>query len=273
MEKQRLSVKYTIGSAGADACDFLAAQTELSKGRIKDAMIKGAVWHRRKVGKRRRLRRATAVLVPGDTIELYYDAALLALQAPAPQLIDDRTRYSVWSKPAGLMSQGTDYGDHCSLERQAEIHFQFRRTIFLVHRLDREASGLMLLAHDADAAARLSALFHDNKIVKHYAVSVRGDLPQAQGAIDFPLDDKPAFTRYRVRGYDRAANVSLVDVTLETGRLHQIRRHFALLGYPVIGDPKYGSGNKNQEGMRLCAVRLEFACPFGGDARVYELRL
>ena len=131
----------------------------------------------------------------------------------------------------------------------------------------------MLLAHDADAAARLSALLHDNKIAKYYAVSVRGDLPQAQGAIDLPLDNKPAFTRYRVRGYDRVANVSLVDVTLETGRLHQIRRHFALLGYPVIGDPKYGSGNKNQEGMHLCAVRLEFACPFDGDARVYDLRL
>ena len=271
MEKQRFSIKCVVRDANVVACDVLAAEAKLPKGRIKDAMVKGAVWHRSK-GKRRRLRRATARLASGDVLELHYDPALLALRPAEPQLLDDRGRYSLWFKPAGLMAQGTDYGDHCSLPRQAELHFQSRRAVWVVHRLDREAAGLMLLAHDAEAAARLSALFRENKIQKHYEVSVRGLLPEEKGVIALPLDGKPALTRYAVRNHDAEAGVSVVDVSIETGRLHQIRRHFALIGCPVLGDPGYGTGNKNKEGMQLRAVRLEFVCPFSGEKRVYDVR-
>lgn len=245
------------------ACDFLAARSGLSKGRIKAAMNKGAVRIKRKQGGFKRLRSATAVLFPGDRIELHYDEKLLALKPPEAQCISDLKHYSAWNKPAGVMAQGTEYGDHCSLMRQAELYFTPRREVFLVHRLDREAAGLMLIAHSGDAASKLSALFAGNDIIKTYRVEVLGDLRKkgSEGIIDLPLDGKPAVTEYKVVSYNSESNVSTVEAVIKTGRLHQIRRHFDMLGFPVMGDPKYGTGNKNKEGMKLTAVSLKFLCP------------
>jgi tRNA pseudouridine32 synthase/23S rRNA pseudouridine746 synthase len=62
--------------------------------------------------------------------------------------------------------------------------------------------------------------------------------------------------------YAPETNTSIADVSIRTGRLHQIRRHFDMLGSPVLGDPKYGTNNKNTEGMKLSAVSLKFRCPF-----------
>jgi len=271
-DKQRIVIRHTVEREVAQACDYLASLSGLSKGRVKDAMNKGAVWHTGRKGKRRRLRRATASVAAGETLELFYDAALLALRPAAAQLIDDRRRYSVWCKPARVMAQGTDYGDHCSLLRQAELHFKPARAAYPVHRLDREASGLMLVAHDAEAAARLSALFRDNQIEKLYGVRVRGAAPQERGTIDLPLDDKPALTHYIVRDYDGTHDISTLEVRIESGRLHQIRRHLALIDLPVLGDPRYGTGNKNTEGLQLQAISLEFICPYSGEKRSYQLR-
>lgn len=203
----------------------------------------------------------------GDRIEFYYDEKLLAIKPPQARLIEDRREYSAWHKPAGLMAQGTTFGDHCSLIRQVELFFGNRRDVFLVHRIDREASGLMLVAHTKDAAGRLSELFRNNLIVKRYRVEVMGDIGMrsGKGIIDLALDGKSALTEYEVLSHDPSSNISNLDVTISTGRLHQIRRHLEMIGFPVIGDPKYGKGNKNSGGMRLIAYSLKFRCPFRNE--------
>ena len=257
-------VRTIVGpeDGGSTACDLIAARAGLAKSRVKDAMCKGAVWLTGKRGGRKRLRKATAQLRPGDVLELSYDPRLLAVKPPVAQCLHDGGQYSVWLKPAGLLSQGTDYGDHCSLVRQVEVHFWLKRPVLPVHRLDREAAGLMILAHSKAAAAKLSQLLQDNAIDKQYRVTVLGHPIPEQGVIELPLDNKPAITCYALTSYDSAGNTSVVEVTLKTGRLHQIRRHFAMLGHPVLGDPKYGVGNKNTTGMELVAHRLTFRCPF-----------
>jgi tRNA pseudouridine32 synthase/23S rRNA pseudouridine746 synthase len=83
--------------------------------------------------------------------------------------------------------------------------------------------------------------------------------------IDAPLDGKPARTDYRVVHYDSERDCARLDVRIATGRLHQIRRHMESIGHPVLGDPRYGRGNKNEEGLQLAAVGLRFRCPFRGD--------
>jgi tRNA pseudouridine32 synthase/23S rRNA pseudouridine746 synthase len=272
---EKFSLKKSAGSHDPKtACDFLAAQTGLSKSRIKDAMAKGAVWiKKKKRGARRRLRRATTLLNPGDFLELYYDEKLLALKPPQSECVKDLSRYSVWYKPAGLMTQGTMYGDHCSLLRQAEIFFGPSGNVFLVHRLDREASGLVLIAHDSGAAAKLSELFRKNQIIKRYRVEVLGNLAQEthHGTITLPLDNNPAITEFEVGEYDPNRNISTATVIIKTGRLHQIRRHFDMIGFPLMGDPRYGKGNKTSDGMKLSAERLEFRCPFTLTQMVFEL--
>ena len=261
---RKFILKRKIGK-GIDGkvSDYLASETGLSRGRIKDAMNKGAVWVAKDRGGKRRLRKATAGLNGGMRIEFFYDEALLAVVPPQALCLEDRADYSVWVKPAGLLAQGTKYGDHCSLMRQVDLFFEGKREIFLIHRLDREAVGLMLIAHVRKAAAALSEIFQKNLVIKKYRVEVLGNLIKRdfEGKIDLPLDGKVAHTEYEVLSYDPATNVSTVDVVIRTGRLHQIRRHFDMIGYPVMGDPKYGKGNKNKEGLRLTAYSLEFTCP------------
>ncbi len=275
MSAAKFTFKKLVGrSATGTACDFLSSATRLSKGKIKDAMNKGAVWIERKGGRFQRLRRATAEIHAGDRIELYYDDRLLALCPPQALLMEDRKDYSVWYKPAGLMAQGTMYGDHCSLMRLAELHFENNREVFLVHRLDREASGLMLIAHTGSAAAKLSELFQKNLVIKKYRIEVLGNVGERsmKGAIDLPLDGKKALTEFEVQSYQPHNNISTVNVIIKTGRLHQIRRHFATIGYPVMGDPKYGRGNKNSEGMRLVAYSLAFRCPFRNEIVEFTMK-
>ena len=255
------------------ACELLAEGTGLSKLRIKDAMQKGAVWLVRPGTSEKRLRRVSAVLRAADVAALYYDGQLLARIPPRAECRHDTGRFSLWLKPAGLMTQGTRFGDHCSLLRQAEVFLRPRHGAFLVHRLDREASGLVITAHDRGAAGALSRIFAERQVVKRYRVEVRGriGLASASGRIDLPLDGKPAVTEYTRMSYDAAADISVVDVVMQTGRKHQIRRHFALAGFPVMGDPSYGRNNQNATGLKLTAYGLEFICPFTGQSLNFKL--
>ncbi|MBU6954383.1 RluA family pseudouridine synthase [Hahella sp. HN01] len=253
--------KLIVGEAVADASTWLAAQTGLSKQKVKDAMLKGAVWWKRGGKPQKRLRRAKSALAVGDVLELNYDPQILALNSPQPTLVADHDAYSIWCKPAGLLTQGSEWGDHCSLLRMVELHFQSKRQVFLLHRLDREAMGLVIIAHNKAAAGRFGALLQNNALDKFYLARVKGRLAQEQGEIDFPVDGKAALSYYQVQHYDEATDSSLVRVKLITGRKHQIRRHFADLGHPLLGDPRYGSGNKHEDGLMLAAMELAFNCP------------
>lgn len=256
-----IKLKITATDADLTALDLLSSGSGLSKQRIKDAMNKGAVWWTRK-GKTVRLRRATQTLDKGASLQLFYDAYVLAREPEPPTLIADAGRYSVWFKPHGLLSQGSQWGDHCSILRWAELHLLPKRNCFLVHRLDGDAAGLMLLAHDAQSAARLSQLFQDHKIQKHYQARVRGLLILgAEGkTLDQPIEGKSAITHLTLISQDTVAEQTLLDVRIETGRKHQIRRHLADAGYPIIGDRLYGSTSKLP--LQLVAYHLDFKCPF-----------
>jgi tRNA pseudouridine32 synthase/23S rRNA pseudouridine746 synthase len=254
------------------AADVLAKASGLSKGVVKDAMRKGAVWVGRSGRSSNRLRRETATVRPGDVLEIHYDPELLALSPAAATLVRDAARWSAWVKPAGLLSQGTEFGDHACLLRQVEK--TLGRPVYLVHRLDREVEGLVLVAHDTVAAAALSALLREAKVVKRYRAEVIGDVAAKrgeEGTIDLPVEEKPARTTFRVLSRDADRDTTTLEVTIETGRHHQIRRHLEAIGHPILGDPRYGAGNKNREGMRLAAVYLAFREPFSGED--VELRL
>lgn len=268
---QRFTFSETIATGDSVVlCDFLAEKTGLPKARVKDALTKGAVWLEKGRGKTRRVRRAKTTVKAGDRVTLCYDETVLAREAPVATCLGDEGHYSVWYKPSGLLSQGTRYGDHCSILRQAQLHFTPPREVFPVHRLDREVAGLMLVAHTQKAAAALSGLFQADRIRKGYTAVVVGRMGGA-GRIDTPIDGKPATTEYVVREYDPESDTTAVAVTIKTGRLHQIRRHFEALGHPILGDPKYGKGNKNTTGIQLVASSLVFLCPFRKLERVYSV--
>ncbi len=261
-------------TAPASACQLLAETSGLPKGRIKDAMIKGAVWLKREGKKERRLRKAKYALQAGDFLQLFYDPQILSQNAPEPFCIEETADYSIWFKPPWLLSQGSRYGDHCSLLRIAEknnrdINYK------LIHRLDREASGLMILAHHSKAAHLLSELFQENKILKRYFAEVWGTPAIANNGLKLTaaLDEKTACTEILSLIPGESKESSILDIRLHSGRLHQIRRHLADWGHSVLGDPEYGNKGKHKKGaeLRLCAWQLSFLSPFDKKEKYYQI--
>ena len=188
-------------------------------------------------------------------------------------LFADEEQYSVWYKPPGMLSQGNEWGDHLALLRYVELHFGQKRQVFLVHRLDREASGLVVIAHSKNAAAALSLLMQNQQMHKTYHVQVRGQFSaalKARGQVDLPIDGKESCSQFQILTEVVEPSRTWLAVNLITGRKHQIRRHFAAVGHPVMGDPQYGNHNQDPAGLALQAVALEFTLP-GKPKRQYEL--
>ena len=117
--------------------------------------------------------------------------------------------------------------------------------------------------HTSKAAGLLSERFRLGEVDKSYRVEVRGRL-EGERVIEQALDGKPARSEYRAIAHDEERNITTLDVRMRTGRLHQVRRHLDALGHPVMGDPRYGGGNKNSAGLRLVALELRFLCPQAG---------
>ena len=270
--EDRIEAHLTITSADDSPLDLLQQATGLSKQRLKTAMTKGALWVSR--GRNtQRLRRATRALREGDDVHLYYDAKILAEEPPEPILIADLGAYSVWNKPFGLRSQGSKWGDHCTVTRWAEGHLEPQRPAFTVHRLDRAANGLILIAHTKTTAAALSALFRDRQVKKCYQALVSGDFSAQPNPtrIEQALDGKDAVSEFSLQQLSADGQRSLLDVRIETGRKHQIRRHLAAIGHPLIGDRLYGSGEDDGVDLQLTAYLLAFHCPVSDKPVEYRL--
>ena len=187
----------------------------------------------------------------------------------------------VLDKPAGLAVQGgTRTRRHVDGMLQAWAAGGERPR--LVHRLDRDTSGLLVVARTAAAAAKLARAFHRQRVDKLYWALVVGRPPEAQGEIDRPLAKQPGRGGERVGGSEaglpartvfrvvaRAGRIaSWLALKPLTGRTHQLRAHCALLGTPILGDGKYGGARAHPEGapkgLMLHAREIRLPHPDGG---------
>jgi tRNA pseudouridine32 synthase/23S rRNA pseudouridine746 synthase len=267
----RIEKHLSVESSEVSSVDLLHEAAGLPKQRIKRAMTQGAVWLTR--GRNtQRLRRAKRILREGDELHLYYDEAILAEIPAEPKLIADVGGYSVWCKPYGLRSQGSKWGDHCTVVRWAERHLQPERSAFTVHRLDRAANGLILIAHSKSVAAALAELFRAREVDKRYRALVAGDFSAQENPlrVEQPIDGKEAVSEFALREVLDDGARSLLDVRIETGRKHQIRQHLAELGHAVIGDRLYGTGEADGMDLQLTACLLAFRCPVSGEQVEYR---
>ncbi|WP_369809208.1 tRNA pseudouridine(65) synthase TruC [Oceanicoccus sp. KOV_DT_Chl] len=197
------------------------------------------------------------------------------------------------NKPGGLLVHRSMIDRHETQFALQILRDQIGRRVYPVHRLDKPTSGVLIFALNADIARLISIQFAEQKINKTYQLVVRGYCPQ-EGRIDHPLKeqfdkitdklsrkDKPA--QSAVTSYKRLATVelpfavdrypqsrySLVEAYPETGRKHQIRRHFKHIAHPIIGDAKHGKGNHNRffqqqfncHRLLLACTRIELQHP------------
>ena len=180
------------------------------------------------------------------------------------------------SKPSRLLSvpgRGEDKQD-CLIRRvQADYP-----DALIVHRLDFDTSGLLVLARGKEMHRRLSILFQDRHVAKRYVAVVAGRLAPECGEVNLPLivdwpnrprhivdfaTGKPSLTRYRVHSYDAQKHCTRVELTPETGRTHQLRVHMQALGHPILGDSLYADAASLAQADRLLlhAEFLAFAHP------------
>lgn len=207
---------------------------------------------------------------PADTgLDLYYlDEYLLVVH-----------------KPAGLLSvpgRGEDKKD-CMIQRVLREYAD----AFIVHRLDMDTSGLLLIARGKSMQSALSILFQQRSVHKRYLAVVGGQLEQKEGEINLPLlldwpnrpkhkvdfeQGKPSLTRYRLLSYDAAADLSRVELEPFTGRSHQLRVHLMSLGHPIVGDELYAPPELKAKANRLLlhAWQLGFQHPITQAALQFE---
>jgi tRNA pseudouridine32 synthase / 23S rRNA pseudouridine746 synthase len=283
MDELRLSFEkhILIQSAEQSAVSILSENCpQISKQKLKQAMQFGAVWLSRS-GKTNRLRRAKKQLHVGDELHLYYDEAILFSKVKPAVLVAVELEFSIWNKPCGMFSQGTKWGDHTAICRWVELSgFKLnnlpQKEVYLVHRLDRATSGLIIVAHNKKMASKLSKLFESRQIEKHYQATVKGEFSggEENDRIETKVDGKDASTQILKIEYDAKKNSSEILLKLETGRKHQIRVHLSSLGFPIVGDRLYANDKSDFEDLpdlQLSSCFLSFCSPVDNLKHSYSL--
>jgi len=216
--------------------------------------------------------RADVRLTVGDVVEIAAKEAVVALPAGV-RLVHEDDELVVVDKPAGLLTIATAHERERTLYAALTARARPGR-VFIVHRLDRAASGLLVFARSPLAKERLQAQFASHAVERTYFAVIEGRPAQASGTVRSRLLDdapgrvretrdpgrgRPAVTHWRVVG--AGARHALVEVRLETGRRNQIRVHLAGIGHPIAGDAAYGARTDPFRRLALHAHVLGFDHP------------
>ncbi len=204
-------------------------------------------------------------------------------------ILYEDTAILVVDKISGLLTVGTEK------VREKTAHFllntyvkkgnhKSRNRIFIVHRLDRDTSGVIIFAKNENAKRFLQDEWHG--FTKKYSAVVHGSLPEKEGVITSYLAENSAHKMYSVNDPEKgklaktgfkvikeSKKFSLLEIDLLTGRKNQIRVHFAEKGFPVVGDKKYGEKDKGVKGLALHAASLSIVHPGTKEQMTFEAKI
>jgi len=279
----RVVVAVPESAAGTRADRFVADAAGLSRSYVQRLITEGRLTSGGAAIK------ANAVLRAGDELELdvpevrpleleaeaipltvvYEDADLLIIDKPAGLVVHPAPGHASGTLVNALLARDGSFGGIAGVARPG-----------IVHRLDRDTSGLIMVAKNDVAQAHLMAQLKARRVKKTYLALVAGSVGAAVGRIEAPIgrdprhrtrmavvpDGRPSVTGYRVR--ERFEGWTLLELDLVTGRTHQIRVHLVAIGHPVAGDPVYATGLARRgppglDRLFLHAWRLELMAPSG----------
>lgn len=221
--------------------------------------------------------RYDAELHVGDTFSVNFDQSFQIFKNSRVELVYEDEHILVINKGYGLLSMGTDTkkdGTAYSIMREYVKYNNPQAKVFIVHRLDRDTSGLMMLAKTVEAKDAMQHNWNNMVLNRKYVCVVEGAVEQAEGVIksylaensqfevystDDPKKGQLAVTRYKCLRATK--NYSLMEVELDTGRKNQIRVHMKDIGHPIAGDRKYGAGHSPINRLALHAQTLRFVHP------------
>lgn len=215
------------------------------------------------------------IINSGDEIKVYITDELLFGSNFNLDIVYEDDNILVVNKPTNIVVTGEN--DINSLEYQCKKYLN--SFVKPCHRIDRNTTGLVLFAKNETSLNILLKKFKNREIDKYYKSTVYGILPKKQDCLEAYLfkDTKKSLvyisdvpkkgyqkiiTNYKVISEDKDNNTSILDIKIETGRTHQIRAHLAHIGFPIIGDGKYGINEINkkfkQKTQLLCSYKLQF---------------
>ena len=261
--------------------DFLLhALSGVSHNRAKAILSGGGVRVDRK-----KVTQYDCELRPGQIVEVSKRKPKGDLRSKFVRIVYEDPHVVVIEKAVGILSMASSHHSFC-VKQLLDGYFRNTKqkcTAHVVHRLDRDTSGLLVYAKTVEAEQILEHNWHDIVTDRRYMALVSGELPQKEGTVRSWLKDNKAYftyssptdnggkyavTHYRVLRTDGVH--SLVELKLETGRKNQIRVHMQDLGHPVCGDTKYGNGDDPIGRLALHAFRLNFYHPITGEPLHFE---
>jgi len=218
--------------------------------------------------------KVSLVAEPIPLAVIYEDDDLLVIDKPAGLVVHPSPGHTAHTLVNALLARCPDLASFGDAMRPG-----------IVHRLDGDTSGLMIIAKNDSAQQYLINQFKARSVSKSYLVLARGKLTPSQGLIEAPVGRDPsnrkrmavvtggrqARTRYKVKEY--ISDCTLLEVTTETGRTHQIRVHLSAIGYPVVGDTVYGVKSPYVKRQFVHACRLGFRLPSSKEYREFNCEL
>jgi 23S rRNA pseudouridine1911/1915/1917 synthase len=240
-------------------------------------------------------------LAPGDQVEVEFEPGRRYKTPAKPrsfsgfEIVFEDEYLLVVNKQAGLLTVPTERRETNTLLHRLSTYLargqRFRPKVWIVHRLDRGVSGLLVFAKRPETATALREQLAERKPVRRYLAIVAGEMAQQNGTFESYLATNKSLTRYSTDDpaagehaithfcvVERLPGVTVVEVWLETGRRNQIRVHLAEAGHPVLGDERYRPGEAKHrlwtaKRLALQATELGFIHPASGEACHYSLPL
>lgn len=264
--------------------DAYLASEEFSRSKIQKLIKDGAVLVNGTVKK------PSYLLREDDKIELILPEVLkIPAQDIALEIVYEDENMAVVNKPSGMLTHPTALERENTLvntllykygENLSSINGELRPGI--LHRLDRHTSGLLMIAKNNAAHEFLAEQIKNRTITKKYRAVLKGNYPKDKDTIDLPIGRHPRQphkmavveggkeSQTLLKVIERLKNATYVDLTLVTGRTHQIRVHMSHLGYPVCNDSLYGGGKVNNQVLQ--SYYLRFTKPFGNEIIELEIK-
>ena len=204
---------------------------------------------------------------------IYEDDDVLVINKPSGLVVHPGAGNTNGTLVNGLMAH---------TEELSDINGEVR--LGIVHRIDKDTTGLMIVAKNNKAHEILSDALSRHEIKRDYLAIIKGEFPSDTATIDAPIgrdevnrkkmavtskNSKEAITHLRV--VKRFKGFTLVRLSLETGRTHQIRVHMSYIGYPIVNDPLYGTGESNEYGQFLHSTSIDFIHPTTKEKMHFEI--
>ena len=279
-------MKYTLFNVreATTLLPFIQSSLDgISRSKAKAILVGGGV-----LVNRRNVTQWDFALKPGDRVEISKHKPRAVLDSKFVRLVYEDSQIIVIEKAVGILSMASTGQQFC-VKTVLDDYFRKsnqRCTAHVVHRLDRDTSGLLVYAKTLEAEQILEHNWREIVRDRRYVALVSGKMTEKQGTVRNWLKDNKAYVTYssptdnggklaitHFKTLKTNDTHSLVELKLETGRKNQIRVHMQDLGHPVCGDTKYGNGDNPVGRLALHAFRLNFYHPITGELMKFETKL